>query len=176
MQNEWKLHLLRGVIDDGNPELHVGDVFVWLVTFWTETVLARSTERVRAAVPLERDYYSISAEIIHISQNSKYPFCILDFGMMAFSQSGSLLGLPLPPECREGDYVAGEIRLELPIWGEPSPYDLRYRWRVNGVVADLANFSLYPGDLGKSDYQDVSGTASVLAGSYILHCSNLGLI
>ncbi len=173
MQVEWNLHMLRVVIDDGNPELHVGDVFDWTVTFWSEAILARSAERNKTAVPIANNYYRVNAEIIYISRDSTYEFCILDFGIMAISESATLLGIPLPPGCKEGDYVAGEIRLELPLWTEVQPYDIRRRWRVNQITADLADFSLYPGDLGKVDYQDVPGTDSVKSGSYVLFCSEL---
>jgi len=173
MQTDWSLHLLRGVIDDGNPEIHVGDVFDWTITFWSKAVLTRSAERNKTAVPIANNYYHVNAEVIYISRDSKYEFCILDFGIMAVSESGTLLGIPLPPGCQQGEYVAGEIRLELPLWTEVQPYNIRRQWRVNRITADLADFSLYPGDLGEMDYQDVSGTDSMKAGSYVLHCSNL---
>jgi hypothetical protein len=173
MQIEWNLHMLRGVIDDGNPEFHVRDVFDWTITFWSKAVLSLSTERNKTAVPIADNYYRVNAEIIYISRDSRCEFCILDFGIMAISESATLLGIPLPPGCEEGDYVAGEIRLELPLWTEVQPYNIRRRWRVNRITADLANFSLYPGDLGKVDYQDVLGTDSVKSGSYVLHCSAL---
>lgn len=175
MQIEWNLHLLRVVIDDGNPELHVGDIFDWTITFWSEAVLARSAERNKTAVPIANNYYyyRVNAEIIYISRDSKYEFCILDFGIRAISESATLLGIPLPPGCQEGDYVAGEIRLELPLCTEIQSYNIRSRWRVNRITADLADFSWYPGDRGKVDYHDVPGTDSVKSGSYVLHCSEL---
>jgi len=173
MQIEWNLHMLRVVIDDGNPEFHVGDVFDWTITFWSETVLARSVERNKTVVPIANNYYRVNAEIIYISRDSKYEFCILDFGITAISESATLLGIPLPPGCKEGDYVTGEIRLELPLWTEVQPHNIRRRWRVNRITADLADFSFYPGDCGKVDYQDVPGTDTVKSGSYVLHCSEL---
>ena len=33
MESVWSLHLQRWVIEDGEPELHVGDVFDWPLTF-----------------------------------------------------------------------------------------------------------------------------------------------
>ena len=173
MQIEWNLHILRGVIDDGNPEFHVGDVFDWAISFWSEAVLARSAERNKTAVPIAKNYYRVNAEIIYISGDSKYEFCILDFGIRTVSESATLLGIPLPPGCQEGDYVAGEIRLELSLWTEIQPYNIRRRWRVNRITADLADFSLYPGDRGKVDYHDVPGTDFVKSGSYVLHSSEL---
>lgn len=173
MQIEWNLHMLRMVIEDGNPEFHVGDVFDWTITFWSEAVLARSVERNKTAVPIANNYYRVNAEVIYISRGSRYEFCILDFGIMAISESATLLGVPLPPGCQAGDYVAGQIRLELPLCTEVQPYNIRRRWRANRITADLADFSLYPGDLGKVDYKDVVGTDSLRSGSYVLHCSEL---
>ena len=176
MQIEWNLHLLRGVIDDGNPEFHVGDVFNWTISFWADAVLLRSAETSKTAVPIANNSYRVNAEVIYISQDLTQAACILDFGIRVISESGGLLGIPLPPGCREGDHVTGEIRLELPFGTDITPYDLRHRWRVNRLTANLADFSLYPGDRCGFDYQDVAGTDSVKAGSYILHCSNLNSV
>jgi hypothetical protein len=174
MNPEWNLHLFRVVIDDGYPEHHVGDVFEWFaIVFWSDAALIRSTEKTKAALPIANNYYRVNAEVIYISQDPKQAACILDFGIKAISESGGILGVPLPPGCQEGDYVTGEIRLELPLCTDVHPHDLAHRWRVNRISADLTNFSSYPGDVSEVRYLDVVGTDSVRAGSYVLHCSNL---
>jgi hypothetical protein len=42
----------RWVIEDGEPELHVGDVFDWPLTFWVDEMLIRAVERTKIASPL----------------------------------------------------------------------------------------------------------------------------
>ena len=174
MNPEWNLHLLRVVIDDGQPELHVEDVFEWFaITFWSDAALIRSMERTKAALPIANNYYSVNAGVIYVSQDPKQAACILDFGINVISEPGGLLGIPLPPGCQEGDYVTGEVRLALPLCTTVHPHDLGYRWRVNRVSADLTDFRSLPGDVFGVRYRDVPGTDSVRAGSYVLHCSCL---
>jgi hypothetical protein len=167
----WNLHLQRWVIEDGEPELHVGDVFDWTISFWSEKVLARTAVKTKAAIPLADNYYRVTAQVIYVSQDPSQAGCILDFGMEAISEMGGLLGVPLPSECKEGDYVSGEIRLELPLCTVVHQHNLVRKWRVEGISADVADYSLKPGDISRPRYQEVCGTDSVRAGSYVLHCS-----
>lgn len=171
MESVWNLHLERLVIEDGEPELHVGDVFDWLLTFWADEMLIRAVERTKFASPLVGNNYRVNAEVIYISQDPAQSGCILDFGMQAISELGGLLGVPLPSECKEGDYVTGEIRLNLALCTVVPPHDLTRRWRVDGISADVTNYSLKPGDISEPCYQEVSGTDAIRAGSYVLHCS-----
>src|SRR5579872_3123071 len=105
MKSTWSLHLQRRVIEDGEPELHVGDVFDWPQTFWSDKVLIRTPDRSKSAIPLADNCYHINAEVIYISRDPAQGGCIVDFGVQAVSEVGGLLGVPLPPECEEGDYV-----------------------------------------------------------------------
>ncbi len=171
MDFEWNLHLLRGVIEDGEPERHVGEVFDWPVTFWSDVELIPAVEKTKLALPLADNYYRVNAEVIYISQDPNQQACILDFGIKAISELGGLLGVPLPQGCREGDYVTGEVRLDLDLCTAVHPHDLSRQMRVNRISADLTDFSLYPGDVAKVRYREVSGTDVVRAGSYVLHCS-----
>ena len=42
MRLEWNLHYFRWVIGDGEPELHVDDVFDWFaISFWSDAALKR---------------------------------------------------------------------------------------------------------------------------------------
>ena len=169
---EWSLYYLRVVIGDGEPERRVGDVFDWFaVSFWPEADAAfvRSQISTKTAVPIGSGIYRVNAEVAYISTDPTQAACILDFGIKAISDAAPLL----PEGCQEGDYVTGEVRLELPLCTAVHPHDLRSRWRVNRVSADLTNFSYYPGDIAQSFYQDVLGTDSVQAGSYVLYCSQL---
>jgi hypothetical protein len=175
MNLEWNLHFNRVLIEDGElRELHVDDVVDWFaISFWSDVVLTRAAERTKSAVPIGDNYYRVNAEVIYISHDPKQAACILDFGIKAISESGGLLGVPLPPGCQEGDYVTGEIRLELPLCTDVHPHDLAHRWRVNRISADLTPFVNYPGDTSEVRYQDVAGTDSGEAASYVLHCSDL---
>ena len=173
MHLEWNLHLLRVVIDDGLPERHVGDVFSWGISFWADVELIRAVERTKAAVPLADSSYRVNAEVIYISHDPHQAACILDFGIKAISELGGIPEIPLPPGCQEGDYVTGEVRLDLPLCTAVHPHNLDQRWRINRVSADLTNFMYHPGDISEARYQDVPGTDSVRAGSYVLHCSDL---
>jgi hypothetical protein len=167
----WNLHLQRWVIEDGVPELHVGDVFDWTLAFWSEKVLIRADEKPKAAIPLADNYYRVRAEVIYISQDPSQAGCILDFGLQAISEVDGLLGVPLPSECKEGDYVTGEIRLELPLCTVVHPHNLVRKWHVEGISADVTGYSLTPGDISRHCYEEVSRTDVVRAGSYVLHCS-----
>jgi len=171
VKSTWNLHLQRVVIDDGEPERHVGDVFDWTLVFWSDKVLLRAAEKIKAAIPLADNYYHVSAEVIYISQDPSQAGCILDFGMQAISEMGGLLGIPLQPECKEGDYVTGEIRLELPLCTVVHPHKLIRKWRVEGISADVADYCVTPGDISKPCYQEVPGTDAIRTGSYVLHCS-----
>jgi len=169
-QLEWNLHYLRWVIGDGEPELHVDDVFDWFaVGFWSNAALIRAVERTKAAVPIANSYYRVNAEVIYVSHDPKQAACILDFGIQAISDGVDIL----PPGCQEGDYVTGEIGLELPLCTAVHPHNLVHRWRVNRISADLTSFMQYPGDVSEAHYEDAFGTDSVQAGSYVLHCSDL---
>jgi hypothetical protein len=77
---EWNLHLLRVVIDDDGAKFHVGDVFDWGISFWSDAALIRAVERTKAAVPLADNYYRVNAEVIYVSHDPKQAACILDFG------------------------------------------------------------------------------------------------
>jgi hypothetical protein len=161
-------------IDDGHPEHHVGEVFdSFAIGFWSDAPLIRAAERTKSAVPIADNYYRVNAEVIYISYDPIQAACILDFGIKAISESGGILGVPLPPGCQEGDYVTGEVRLELPLSTAVHPHNLVHRWRVNRISADSAPFTYYPGDTSEVRYQDVVGTDSVLTESYVLHCSDL---
>ena len=172
MQTEWHLNYARWVIEDGEPERRVGEVFDWFaVAFWTEKPLAKSFEYSRTAVPIDDYSYRVVAEVTYVSERA----CIIDFGLGATSDCDCL-----PKECREGDYVNGEIQLNLPLCTEVGPEEvfrtLARRWRVNRISADLTSYVPGPSgglvrDSSNIKYEEVSDTESVRATSYVLHCS-----
>jgi hypothetical protein len=173
MEVEWNLRLMREVIEDGNPEFCSGDVFRWGVDFQCETPLAIAPEEEIRAVLVEKNCYRVHARVIYISRDPKYDCCVLDFGISALSESGSLLGMPLLPECREGDYVAGLVWLFLPLCSDIQPYKIGHKWRVNRITAESGDFYSTPRGLGEIEAHEVPGTGSLKAESYILHCSHV---
>lgn len=172
MRLEWNLYYFRWVIDDGEPERRVGDVFEWFaLSFWPNGVLSQSSENSKAAIAIADNAYRVNAEVIYISQDPSQAACIVDFGLKAISDTDVL-----PPGSRVGDFVAGEVRLELPLCTKLSPHNLTHRWRVNRISADLTPYVAHPDrgyfirDSSQVRYQDVVGTDSVHAESYVLHC------
>ena len=174
---EWNLHYFRWVIDDGEPERHVGETFEWFaVEFWPDAAIVQSVEMTKSAIAITDNAYRVNAEVIYISDDcAKLGCCILDFGLRVICNGGDAL----PKECQEGDYVTGEIRLGIPLYASVYTDDLIYRWRVNKVSADLTPYVLDPTqrawfrDASAIKYDDVSGTDAVEAKSYVLHCSQL---
>jgi len=180
MHIDWDLHYSRWVINDGEPELHVGDVFDWFaVSFWSDSPLIPTAERTRTAVAIADGCYRVNAEVTYLSHDPKQAACIIDFGIKAISEAGGILGIPLPLGCQEGDYVTGEVRLELPLCTTVHPHNLHHRWRVNRISADLTSYVQHSADrVVRRDgsqflYKDVAGTDSVQATKYLLHCSDL---
>jgi hypothetical protein len=175
IQPEWNLHYFRWVIGDGNPERHVGEVFDWFATtFWSEATLAKADEHEKTAAPIADNAYRVAAEVVYISTDALQDACVIDFGIRAISDLEILA-----PGCREGDYVTGQVRLELPLCTKISPHDLTRRWRVNRISADLTPYVPHPThgylmrDSSQIQYKDVAGTDSVSAECYVLHCSEV---
>ena len=173
---EWNLHYSRWVIDDGEPERHVGETFEWFaVEFWPDAAIVQSVETTKSAIPIADNSYRVNAEIISISGDTELAYCILDFGLRAICNGGNVL----PTGCQKGDYVTGEIRLGIPLFSLMYSDDLTYQWRVNKVSADLTPYVLdstkrvWIRDISAVEYDDVSGTDAVEAKGYVLHCSQL---
>jgi Domain of unknown function (DUF1931) len=65
--------------------------------------------------------------------------CVIDFGLKATSD-GDLL----PPGCTQGDFVTGEIYLNLPLCTEVVPDEvlkaLAYKRKVNRILADMTPY------------------------------------
>ena len=83
------------------------------------------------------------------------------------------------PDCKEGDYVTGEILIGLPLCIEMAPdailATLKRKWKVARISADLTPFIPYGSgglirDESSIQYVDVPSTRAVNANSYILHC------
>lgn len=176
MQREWNLHYPRWIIGDGQPDRDVGDAFDWFaVDFWGESQLVTASKGIASATAGHDYQYHIVAEVTYLSENS----CVIDFGLHAIGPRDSL-----PPQCAQGDYVSGEIKLELPlripIMPESVVATLKHRWQVNRISADITPYVAHPDsprffkrDESHIRYEDVTSTESVKAEMYVLHCSEV---
>ena len=176
MQREWSLHYPRWIIGDGQPDRHVGDIFDWFaVDFWGESQLVTASKKIASAIAADDYQYHIVAEVTYLSENS----CVIDFGLPATGSRDSL-----PPQCVQGDYVSGEIKLELPLCIPMMPESVvatqKHRWRVDRISADITPHVAHPDsprffkrDESHIRYEDVTSTESVSAEMYVLHCSEV---
>lgn len=176
MTREWNLHYASWVIDDGEPDLHVGDEFTWhALGFWCSSPLVRSKKKTKSADPIGDGLYRVNAEVTYIKRDKELPAVILDCGLKAACPGANFVAA----ECREGDHVRGEIALDLPGFSATQAYDLSHRWRVNKISADLTPFisgpfsRVFVRDRSQIRYQSVAGTDSVRACSYLLNCTLL---
>jgi hypothetical protein len=176
MPAEWNLYYPSWMIADGEPDRERGDSFEWFaVEFWTDDILEK-TDEPRASAVLLTDYnYRVVAEVVYVSEKA----CVIDFGLRAI-RARNLLS----PECKQGDYVTGQITIGLPLCTEMVPEDvlktLAHKWHVNGISADLTpyvaqpeNFRFYIRDASQIRYQDVTSTTTLRTHTYILHCTEI---
>ena len=159
------IRLARWVIEDGEPEMHVGDVFQWFVEFHCKAPLSLSENNEKVAISVGNNHYRIEAEVIYISKDPRYNCCVLDFGITAI---GPLFAMPLPSNCKEGNHVTGEVRLEFPLCTDIQPYDVSHTWQLNSITAELPS-----SDLNDASGPEILNTGSLKADSYILHCSHV---
>jgi hypothetical protein len=164
------------MIADGESDRAVGDTFDWFaIDFWTEEGLAQADECSKSVVPVDDYKYQVVAEVTYLSDKA----CIIDFGLKATASSDRL-----PAGCKEGDYVTGDVYLNLPLCTEVGPEEvfkaLAHRWRVNRISADMTPYIPHPDyssgsirDGSRACYQDVRDTDSVRTNSYVLHCSEV---
>jgi hypothetical protein len=174
MPTEWSLHYPLWVIQDGYPSREVGETFEWFnVDFWADPPLAKSGVRSKNAVPIADFRYRVTGEIECLSEEG----CLLDFGLRAMSYRTGVA-----PDCREGDYLTGEIALSIEYGIRYLPeavFDtLKCRWHVNRITADLTPYISHPDnprfffrDETRIQYVDVRSTREVKAENYILHCA-----
>ena len=176
MRPEWNLHYERWMIADGEPEREVGESFdSFALQLCTNEGLGRTDERVKSAVPIPDFKYRVHAEVVYVSEKA----CVLDFGLKAITTRDLL-----PPGSKQGDYVTGEIFINIPLCMRVAPEDiletLKYKWHVNRISANLtphvAHWSaprIFVRDKSQIQYQEVSATHTVMTHSYVLHCSEI---
>jgi hypothetical protein len=174
MPSEWNLYYPSWIIADGEPHRTVGEIFEWFsIEFWTVKSLERTDERHKSAVPVADYNYQVVAEVVYLSEKA----CVIDFGLRA-TRTRDLLSL----ECKQGDYVAGNLSIGLPLCTEVVPEEvsktLMRKWRVNRISADLTpyvtrpdNPRYYVRDETQIQYEEVESTTDLRSHTYILHCS-----
>ena len=176
MSLEWNLHYAGWIIEDGGPGRAVKDDFDWFsLEFWSNNKLETTHDPAKSAITVPDYKYRVVAELIFLSEKA----CVIDFGLRAIGYADSV-----PPECKQGQYVTGEVVLSLPLCTEIVPEEiensLRHKWHVNGIHADTTPYISRP-DNPKTFFRDESriryvpllSTASVKTHSYILHCTNI---
>jgi hypothetical protein len=176
MPSEWNLYYPSWMIADGEPHRKVGELFEWFsVEFWSEERLERTHERRRSAVPIADYNYQVLAEVAYLSEEA----CVIDFGLRAI-RTPDLLS----PECKQGDYVTGNVKIGLPLSTEMVPPEilnsLTHKWRVERISADLTPYVSLPDDprsfyrdKTQVRYREVDSTSDYGADAYILHCSEI---
>lgn len=174
---EWSLYYDRFLIADGEAERRVGETFdYFVVEFWTTKRLKKYRQKRKTATAIAEHQYRVCAEVIHVSKDS----CVVDFGLLTVGRADSI-----PRGCKEGDYVLGEVRLNLPLCVRDVPQSIietmRYKWLVNKIHADITpnishgdNPKVFSRDESKIRYEEVLSTDSVEASGYVLHCTELG--
>jgi hypothetical protein len=176
MYLEWNLHYEGWIIEDGGPERAIKQDFDWFcLEFYSKNGLEKTQESGKSAVAVPNYKYRVVAELVFLSEKS----CVIDFGLSAIGYADNI-----PPECKEGEYVTGEVALGLPLCTGIVPKEIlnsmRRKWHVNGIQADMTPYISHP-DNPKSFFRDEShiryepvlSTASVKTHAYILHCTNI---
>jgi hypothetical protein len=170
---EWNLHYESWIIEDGEPHLRVGETFKWFATtFWADSKLTKVVGETKTALPVGDFRYQVLAEVVYVSEKA----CVIDFGLNTTATADLL-----PPDCKEGDYVSGEITLGLPVCTEVLPQDLfkvlARSWQVKGISADVTPYVALPDsprvfirDESQVRYEEVPATITVKAHTYILRC------
>lgn len=175
MRSEWNLGYPRFIIDDGGPDITVGETLSWhALEFWSKHTLTPSDSPVKAAMDDDDFGYTVNAEVVFLSETAS----VIDFGLRAVGSPDLPRSGALP-----GSFVSGLIYLGLPLCTPVVPYDLRpafaYKFQVKSIWADVTPY-VQAGDAsggvwlvrdaGSIRYQSVLSTAALHANSYVLRC------
>jgi hypothetical protein len=178
---QWHLGFPYDLIADGEyAAIEVGQtVDTFALEFWCERRLKVAATKVKSAVPLPDYRYRVTAEIKYLSATA----AVIDFGIQAVRYANLL-----PSNVNVGDFVRGDIYVGVPICIQMIPDEilksLRYKWRVDGITADMTPYiekrGLIPGsqsylirDKSRMRYEEVVSTKAMGAPVYVLHCTKL---
>jgi hypothetical protein len=94
----------------------------------------------------------------------------------------------LPPGCKQGDFVTGDLSVHIPLCIRLPNMDLppevantiHCKWRVEKVIADLTPWISHPDDPkhlvrdeSRVSYEEVETTDSVKVHGYTLRCARI---
>ena len=178
---QWHLGFPSYLIADGAyADIEVGQTLnTFALEFWCERRLKLVATKVKSAVPLPDYRYRVTAEIHYVSGNA----AVIDFGIQAARYSNLL-----PSNVNVGDFVTGDIYVGIPLCIEIIPNEilksLPYKWRVDGISADITPYmerrGLLPGsqtyrvrDESHIRFEEVISTKALGAPTYVLHCTKL---
>lgn len=133
MRSTWNIRYYRWAIDDGEPELEVGETFgQFYLAFGSTDQLRLTTKCMESAIEGPDYSYNVTGKVVYVTAAA----IVIDFGLKAFGTSRFL-----PSSTRAGDYVAGPIALSFSHWVDPTSDSIRElmvrRWSVEAVFADL---------------------------------------
>jgi hypothetical protein len=174
------------IISDGNYEdFHAGEVRQFALEFYAPPSLQKVGVSEKKLRPIDKNKYQVTAEVVFASEE----ICVLDFGLLAYSDNADVRGA-----FTKGEFIEGEIGLGVDpffyfedlsnIEGVPA---LIYEWRIDSIEQDITPFVLAEGcdrfyipDESRRGYAHVLGTDENVAGpplhlllcsrSYVLHC------
>jgi len=174
---EWSLYYERFLIADGAAgELRVGETFDYFaLEFSTTRRLKNYRQKEKTVTAIAQHQYRVTAEVIHVSKDAN----VIDSGLLAVGGPDGI-----PRACKQGDYVIGELRLNIPLSVRGVPESIietmRYKWLVNKIHADVTpcvsqgdNPRFFFRAESKTQYEAVASTDSVDAHRYILHCTEI---
>jgi len=171
---EWYLHYPSWIIDDGEPDLAIADVFDWRnVSIWTDGALSRAHQGIKRASPVQFFQYEVAGEISYISKDS----FVMDIESLRVVGPSSIL----PTGCSKQDYVSGIVLLSLPLVTEFGP-DLPVtpqRWQVHHIFADTTPYVRIGSrgfvlDQSRRSHQQTNSTSALPTHTYILQCEHAG--
>jgi hypothetical protein len=175
------------IISDGNYEdFHAGEIRQFALEFYAPMPLDKVSVAEKK-LQLSDDYkYHITAEVTFASEG----ICVIDFGLLAYSQTADNRG-----GFATGDFVEGDIFLGV----DPFFYfddlsrieavpALIYAWKIDSIQQDTTPFillenserTIYGADISRQSRAEVLGTDEDIVDdplpfstSYFLHCIKL---
>jgi hypothetical protein len=178
------VNLDHWIISDGNYEdFHAGEIRQFALEFYAPTQLHKVGVSEKKLQLIDKSKYRVTAEVLFASEE----LCVLDFGLLSYSQDADVRGA-----FTKGEFVEGEIYLGVDpffyfedlskIEGVPA---LIYEWMIDSIEQDITPFVLQEGsdrfyvpDESRCGYANVLGTdenvsdeAIPASSSYVLHCA-----
>ena len=154
----WDIFYARWMIDDGLPELSIGESREWFaIWFHSNKNLERVHSTLKIVVPVEKFRYSIKAEVVFLHTDQ----CVIDFGLRAIGSAKVI-----PQGVAVGDFIEGEIEIGFEHSISVIPGDilktLSNKWTIKNVFAEIGGEGKSPNST-LPQYQDIPSTTSFSA-------------